>query len=126
MDLLMAFWVFLIGIMAGLIAGITLAYRTAVSPLHKKIEKLSGEQSSTTSYDKIIEQSEPTMLCNYPFAYENFRFIGDPIDGIQFEDDRIIFVEFKTDQSKPDAVKTKIKELVEKGKVEWFEFNDVK
>lgn len=116
----MAFWIFLIGIIAGLILGITLVYRTAISPLHKKIEKSSEKQSSATSYDKTIEQFDPTMLYNYPFAYENFRFIGDPVDGIQFDDDRILFVEFKTDQSNP--MKNKIKELVENGKIEWFEF----
>ena len=119
MDSLMAFWIFLIGIIVGLIAGITLVYRTAVSPLHKKTEK-SSDEPSATSYDKAIEQSDPTMLNNYPFAYENFRFIGDPIDGIQFEDDRILFVEFKTDQSNP--IKNKMKELVKTGKIEWFEF----
>jgi len=119
MDLLMALWVFLIGIIVGLIAGITLVYRTVVSPLHKKTEK-SSDEPSATNYDKTIEQSDPTMLNNYPFAYENFRFIGDPIDGIQFEDDRILFVEFKTDQS--DPIKNKMKELVKTGKIEWFEF----
>jgi predicted Holliday junction resolvase-like endonuclease len=120
MDSLMTFWVFLIGIIIGLIAGIILVYRTAVSPLHKKIENPSSQQSSDTTYDKTMEQFDPTMLANYPFAYENFRFIGDPVDGIQFDDDRILFVEFKTDQSNP--TKNKIKELVDAGKIEWFEF----
>lgn len=119
----MAFWIFLIGIIVGLIAGITLIYRVAVSPLNKKTEESSGEKTSVTSYDKTIEQFDPTMLDNYPFAYENFRFIGDPIDGIQFEEDRIIFVEFKTDQTKSNPMKNKIKELVENGKIEWFEFS---
>jgi len=39
----MEFWIFLIGILAGLIVGIALVYRTAVSPLHKKTEKSSDE-----------------------------------------------------------------------------------
>jgi predicted Holliday junction resolvase-like endonuclease len=119
MDPLMTFWVFLIGIIVGFILGIILVYRTAVSPLHKKTEE-SSDEPSAISYDKVIEQSDPTMLNNYPFAYENFRFIGDPIDGIQFEEDRILFVEFKTDQSNP--IKNKMKELVKTGKIEWFEF----
>lgn len=119
----MEFWVFLIGILAGLIAGIVLVYRTAVYPLHKKFEEPSSEQLSDKTYDKTIEQFDPTMLSNYPFAYENFRFIGDPIDGIQFEDDCILFVEFKKDPSKQDPVKNKIKELVENSKIKWFEFN---
>lgn len=95
-----------------------MVYRTAVSPLHKKIQNPSGKQSSDTTYDKTVEQFNPSLLVNYPFAYENFRFIGDPIDGIQFDDDRILFVEFKTS----NTMKNKIKELVEARKIEWFEF----
>jgi len=43
MEILMLFWFFLIGIIVGVIIGLTLVYRTAVSPLHKEIEKLSNE-----------------------------------------------------------------------------------
>ncbi|MCK5112179.1 MAG: endonuclease, partial [Thermoplasmatales archaeon] len=50
------------------------------------------------------------------------RFIGSPIDGVQFEDDQILFVEFKTDKSKLNAKQNKIKKLVKEGKVKWFEF----
>lgn len=122
MELLMEFWIFLIGIVVGLIAGIFLVYRTAVSPLHKKVEGSNKEQSCNTTYDKTVEQFDPMVLSNYPFEYENFRFIGDPIDGIQFEDDCILFVEFKKDQSKQNTAKDKIKKLVENGKIKWFEF----
>jgi len=110
MNSLIAFWIFLIGIIAGVILGLTLVYRTAVSPLHKKIEELSGEK-----------QLEP-YIEKYPYDPEKFRFIGDPIEGIQFEDDRILFVKFNIDQSKLSLSQNNIKKLVEKGKVEWFEF----
>lgn len=123
MDPLMTFWVFLIGIIVGFILGIILVYRTAVSPLHKKTEE-SSDEPSATNYDKTIEQFDPAMLNNYPFAYENFRFIGDPIDGIQFGEDRILFVEFKRNQSTQNPIKNKMKELVKTGKIEWFEFKD--
>ncbi len=122
MDPLMTFWLFLIGIIVGLMLGVTLVYRTAISPLHKKIEKLSSEkQSLSTIYGKISEQFAPFMK-KYPFSSKNFRFIGNPIDGIQFEDDHIIFVEFKTSKSKLTPIQNNIKKLVKEGKIKWFEF----
>jgi predicted Holliday junction resolvase-like endonuclease len=122
MDPLMTFWVFLIGIIIGVIFGITLVYKVAISPLHKKIEKFTSEKESiSTAWDKITEQyASPAE--KYPYSKENFRFIGSPIDGVQFEDDQILFVELKTDKSTLNAKQNKIKKLVKEGKVKWFEF----
>lgn len=117
MDPLMAFWIFLIGIIAGVIIGLTLVYRAAISPLHKKIEKLS----LSTANGKLTEQF-PSFIEKYPYPLENFRYLGTPIDGIQFEDDHIIFVKLKTKKSKTNPVQNKIKKLVEQGKTKWFEF----
>ncbi|MCD6237592.1 MAG: endonuclease [Thermoplasmata archaeon] len=122
MDPLMLFWVFLIGILSGLFAGIFLVYRVAVSPLRTKLEKiLQQKQSLSTIYGKLTEQFAPFMK-SYPFSPENFRFIGSPIDGIQFENDRIIFVEIKTNRSKLSTIQQRIKKLVKDKKIEWFEF----
>jgi|GEM_PF-560367 len=120
----MMFWIFLIGIIVGVIGGITLVYRTAVSPLHKKIGKLTTEkQSLSTIYGKITEQFAPFMK-DYPYSTQNFRFIGSPIDGIQFNDNQILFVEFKTNKSKLTNTQNKIKKLVNNGKIVWFEFRN--
>ena len=62
------------------------------------------------------------FLKNYPYESSNFRFIGTPIDGIQFEDDKIIFVEFKAGDSRLTAKQEKIKDLINKKKVNWEEF----
>ena len=43
METLMLLWFFLLGIIAGVIIGLTLIYRVAVSPLHKEIERLSNQ-----------------------------------------------------------------------------------
>lgn len=88
----------------------------------KKIEKLTSEkQSLSTTYGKITEQFAPFMK-NYPYHTQGFRFIGSPIDGIQFNDDQILFVEFKTNKSKLTNTQNKIKKLVSNGKIAWFEF----
>jgi len=122
MDPFMAFWLFLIGIIVGVLVGITLLYRTAIAPLHKQINELTSQkQSLSTTYGKITEQFAPFMG-QYPYSPENFRFIGYPIDGIQFDEDQITFVEFKAHKSHRTPVQNRIKKLVEAGKIQWFEF----
>lgn len=122
MDPFMIFWIFLIGIIVGVILGVTLLHRTAISPLHRKIDNLTSEkQALSTTYDMTTEQFAPTME-QYPYPTERFRFIGTPIDGIQFEDDQILFVKFRIHESKLNATQNRIKKLVKEGKVKWFEF----
>ena len=123
MDPLVYIWTFLIGIISGLVLGLILVYRTVISSMREKIEKLIQQrQSLSTTYGKITEQFAPFMK-SYPFSPENFRFIGSPIDGIQFEKDRVIFVEFKTNKSQLSKDQNRIKKLIKDKKVEWFEFH---
>ena len=125
MDLFMLLWIFILGLLAGFIAGIVLVYRKIASPLKKEKKRIEERKRSLSSlYGKITEQFAPFME-RYPYNPKNFRFIGSPIDGIQFEDDKIIFVEFKSSNSKLTEGQKKMKEIVENKKVEWFEF-DVK
>ncbi|MFH1978474.1 MAG: Holliday junction resolvase-like protein [Candidatus Aenigmatarchaeota archaeon] len=81
---------------------------------------ISRRQSLASKYGKMSEQFMPFMK-SYPYDEHNFRFLGTPIDGVQFEDDKIVFVEFKTSGSKLSEKQKKIKDLVEKKKVEWNE-----
>ena len=74
-------------------------------------------------HGKSFENLFPFMN-NYPYESRNFRFIGDPIDGVSFEDNKIIFMEFKTGTSKLSEKQKKIKNLVENKKVEWKEIRD--
>jgi len=57
----------------------------------------------------------------YPYHLSGFRFIGDPITGIQFEEDRILFVLMKTDTIPNTTEQDHLKKLIQKGNVEWFE-----
>lgn len=119
MDPLMTFWVFLIGILVGVISGVTLLHRVAILPLHKKIENLTREKQLLSPTGEILEQS---WMENYPYSIEDFRYIGNPIDGIQFEDNQILFVTFKTKTSRLTPIQNNVKKLVTEGKVQWFEF----
>jgi len=79
-------------------------------------ETISRKQSLSTKYGKMSEQFMP-FLDIYPYNRQNFRFIGTPIDGVQFEDDKLVFIEFKTGDSNLTVSQNKIKDLVNQGKV---------
>ncbi len=78
-------------------------------------------RSLSSKYGKMTEQFIP-FLNSYPYDEQNFRFLGSPIDGVQFEQDKVILVEFKTAGSKLTAKQKQIKAMVEKGRVEFREF----
>lgn len=52
---------------------------------------------------------------------ENFAFIGQPIDGIAFDQDSVKFIEFKTGNSNLNIRQRMIKNLIENKKVSWHE-----
>lgn len=85
----------------------------------QEYNQLSFEHRSMyVKHGKISEQLFPFMK-DYPYNPSNFRFIGSPIDGLNFEDDKVVFIEFKTGNSKLSDKQKRIKALVEKKKVEW-------
>jgi len=111
MDSLMTIWVFFIGSIIGIIFGVMISYRTAVNPLQQRIKKLTSQHAYNYEAMKY-----------YPYNADNFRFIGDPIDGIQFEENTILFVRLKKDNKSCTKGQEHIKNLLENGNVEWFEF----
>ena len=92
-----------------------------ISFLEQKLMYLGSEkQSQSTRYGLLAEQWLP-LSEHFPFKSKNFRFLGSPIDGIAFEDDFIVFCEFKFSNSKLTEREKRIKELVENKRVKWFE-----
>ena len=122
MDSLMTFWLFLIGIIVGVLLAIIIIYRVAVNPLHKRIEELTNEkklgQSTLQQGNELLALSQSS----YPYSKQNFRCIDTPINGIQFENDQILFVIFKHENEQLTSTQRKIKQLVKTGKVHWFEY----
>lgn len=122
MDPFMLLWVFVFGILIGFLVSIVIIYRTVVTPLKEEKRLLEEKKRSMSSlYGKTTEQFAPFMRA-YPYDPRRFRFIGSPIDGIQFEDDKIIFIEIKTANSSLSTGQRKVKELIDNKKVEWFVF----
>jgi predicted Holliday junction resolvase-like endonuclease len=98
-------------------------YKRKVDALRDQLEnEQSRQRSLSTVYGRISEQWFP-LMDRYPYDSQAFRFIGTPIDGIQFEEDRIVFCEFKTNQSGLSPIQRQIKKLVQEGHVYWEEFN---
>jgi predicted Holliday junction resolvase-like endonuclease len=86
----------------------------------KSSERLSQmkfqKHSLSTKYGKITEQFLP-FLDTFPYNPSNFRFLGTPIDGVQFEEDKIIFFEFKSNSSHLTTRQNQIKRLILENKI---------
>ena len=80
------------------------------------------KQSLSTKYGKMSEQFMP-FLDHYPYDPQNFRFLGSPIDGVQFEEDKIILVEFKTGTSRLSQKQQNIKNLIESRRISFEQIN---
>ena len=74
------------------------------------------KRSQSIRYGKLTEQFMP-FLESYPYDPHDFRFVGTPIDGIQFTDDAIVLVEFKAADSQLSQRQRTIKKMVEDGAV---------
>ncbi len=89
----------------------------AAVQLSKRLDdERSRRQSQSTRYGQMTEQFMP-LLDDYPWDPQRFRFLGSPIDGVQFEDDRVVLVEFKTGNSQLTATQRRIRDLVNEGQV---------
>ena len=79
------------------------------------------KKSSEVRLGKTVENVAP-FLDEWPYESNNFRFLGNPIDGISFNEDEIVFVEIKTGASRLSKNQNKIKTLVKEGKVKFITF----
>jgi predicted Holliday junction resolvase-like endonuclease len=79
-----------------------------------------SKRSQSVKYGQLTEQWIPFSK-EFPFDSQQFRFIGKPIDGIVFDDEKVVFVEFKTNKSSLNDAQKKVKKLIEEKKVDWFE-----
>lgn len=83
----------------------------------KNIKSLQfSKKSMSSKYGKMTEQFMP-FLEDYPYDAQSFRFLGTPIDGVQFEEDKIIFIEFKTSNSQLNSKQKNIRDLIDKGRI---------
>jgi predicted Holliday junction resolvase-like endonuclease len=93
----------------------------SVVRLRRRLKDLDGlKRSQSTRYGQTMEQFAP-FLQDWPWDPKGFRFIGSPVDGIQFNADGVVFVEVKSATSRLSPVQQQVKHLVQDGRVEWRE-----
>ena len=113
MDVPIVWWV-----VVSLSAALALSLFVAVR-LYKSLKELRfRKRSQSSKYGNLTEQFLP-LADNFPWDPGNFRFLGSPIDGVQFEDDRIILVEFKAANSQLSPLQRRIRDLGGDGKVDF-------
>lgn len=108
-------------LLAGLIVSIPIAisFFFAVKLRSERIRYetlLSQKKSSEVRLGQISEQLAP-FLKEFKYDPKKSHFIGQPIDYIIFEDNRIVFLEVKSGKSKLTKSQKDIKENIEKGNV---------
>jgi predicted Holliday junction resolvase-like endonuclease len=82
---------------------------------------LSQKKSSEIRLGKIGENMAP-FFDGWPFDPNNFRFLGNPIDGVSFGADSIHFIEIKTGKARLTNSQKIVKQLVKEGKVYFATF----
>lgn len=100
--------------------------RTKSSEIVKKSDDkytkvLHDKISSEVRVGKIGENMAP-FLNDWPYDPNDFRFLGNPIDGIQFTDEGVVFVEIKTGKSRLSKTQRQIRDLIKNNKVSFATF----
>lgn len=97
-------------------------FKDRIKKVSRRADKmLSLKKSSEVRLGKIGENMAPFMK-GWPYDPNNFRFLGHPVDGIQFTDDEIIFIEIKTGKSRLSKSQKKAREIIRKGNVSFATF----
>lgn len=82
---------------------------------------LNQKKSSEVRLGQIGEHLAP-FLESWPWDSKRFKFLGEPIDGIQFDDDEITFVEIKTGKSQLNKTQRTLRDLIKEKKVSFAVF----
>lgn len=115
-----ALWAAVAGLVL-VLALVVAAWRRQVGALRTQLRELDHrKRSQSTRYGQITEQFAPFMA-DWPWDPKGFRFLGTPIDGVQFTPQGIVFVEIKSASSQLSAVQREARDHVLAGRVFWHE-----
>jgi predicted Holliday junction resolvase-like endonuclease len=82
-------------------------------------DKLLGQKKSSEVRTGMIAEQIAPFLEDYPMNPRTARFIGDPIDFVHFDEDKVTFVEVKSGKSQLSKKQRNIRDLIKDGKVEF-------
>ncbi|HWP37864.1 MAG TPA: Holliday junction resolvase-like protein [Gemmatimonadales bacterium] len=81
-------------------------------------------RSQAVTVGKVFEQLVP-YLPDFPFNPKDARFVGSPVDFVVFDGlsdgavRRVVFVEVKTGGGELSTRERRVRDAVERGRVEW-------
>lgn len=93
-------------------------HRESMGKLREELEWAGAERRRLVQARDAWGQHWAPLLSAYPYDPRNFRFLGAPVEGVQFEPDRVVFVSLG---QAPRAEAERVKELVRAGRVEFVE-----
>jgi predicted Holliday junction resolvase-like endonuclease len=95
------------------------SYRDRIEKVEADLEDaIMARRRVALAQDSTARRLAP-LLARYPYDARAFRFVGSPVDGVQFDADRVVFVRFTGAglAATPDA--ERVRDLVRAGRVEW-------
>ena len=122
----MAFDIVLALLVAAIIILLILLIRQfkITAKLNEALQQFTTDiKSQQVKYGKAWEKFAPFMK-NFKYEPNDFKFIGEPIDGVVFGREKIVFLEIKAGGSKLSQRQKAIKEMVDKKRVEWEEIRN--
>jgi len=99
--------------------GIIEGLRTTLEYEQEQYAKLIGQKKSSEVRTGMIAEQMAPFLKDYPSNPRTARFIGDPIDFVHFDEDKVTFVEVKSGKSQLSKKQRMIRDLIKDGKVEF-------
>jgi predicted Holliday junction resolvase-like endonuclease len=115
MEIPLLVWLFIVAVGA-FIATVSISVAVIRALLKNGSQLRSKIRSMSTKHGMMAEQFLPYYK-DFPGDPQKFKFLGAPVDGILFEEDKIVIIEFKTGKSQLSATQRRIRKLIKEGKV---------
>jgi predicted Holliday junction resolvase-like endonuclease len=90
--------------------------------LKNKTQVVESQKKSSEVKLGLMAENFMPFIRDYPYDHKKFRFLANPVDGIQVTDDSVIFIEFKTGAARLSKSQRVIKDMVAKGNVRFETF----
>ena len=110
---------------------VILSQRSELATLSIGINRLKEKTTTVESQKKssevrlgLMAENFMPFIRDYPYDHKDFRFLGNPVDGIQIDHatDSLIIIEFKTGNAKLSKTQKYIKDIVANGNVRFETF----
>lgn len=110
---------------------VIMSQRQELATLNVGLNRLKEKNETTESQKKssevrlgLMAENFMPFIRDYPYDHKNFRFLGNPVDGIQIDytTDSLIIIEFKTGNAKLSKTQKYIRDIVSNGNVRFETF----